>query len=213
MVRVRSAREERSLPAAVTGASVGAASQSNNTIVLGKRGNRSDGAEGSQHTVDTISQDTTLDSALVELALHLESGDIASSGDITNSLASADDEHSHQRQHQRSIKRKLEGLDPDEGGNRRIVDTGTVEVASGSSNDAASQETNNDRGRLHDGRTETLAEDDGNEDAEAETEVLWRTPRQGVWRRNIGAAGKELGGVLLSAETRATGPVLEAGLD
>lgn len=103
-------------------------------------------------------------------------------------------------------------MDPDEARGGGGVDAGAVKVAAGGGDDAAHQKADDDRRRLHDGRAEALAEDDGQEDEEAEADVLGRAPDERVRRRDVGALGEE-GGLAAEAEAGAAGPVLEAGLD
>ena len=104
-------------------------------------------------------------------------------------------------------------MHPHEGGDGGGVDAGAVKVAAGGSNDAADEQTEDDAGGLHDGGTEALAEDDGDEDEEAQAQVLGRAPGESVRGADVGAHGELGEGVGVGAGTGTTSPVLEAGLD
>lgn len=104
-------------PAAIPGFAVGTFGQRNDTIVLRKGCHGRDGAKGGEDTVAAVCKHTTLNTALVDRALDLQSGHIACCGDITDRLACANDKDGHEWQYERTIHRKWEGLDPDEGAN------------------------------------------------------------------------------------------------
>lgn len=200
-------------PATVAGTAVGTASQRNNAVVLSERRHGSDGAQSGQDTDATISKHTSLDTGLVGLAVNFQARDIASSGNVANGLARADDENGQQRQDERAVEAELESLDPNEGNCGGRVDTGTVKIASRRGDDATDKETKDDAGGLHDGRSESLAQDDGDKNREPETQVLGGSPGKRVRRGDVGACSEERSWVLVGTETVTTGPVLEPGLD
>lgn len=93
-----------------------------------------------------------------------------------------------------------------------LVDVRTGEISARGSNDASNQQTKHDSSGLHDGRPESLANNDGDKDRESQTQELGRTPRQGVGSIDAGAHGKKPLGVV-NAGSRPAGPALEASLD
>jgi hypothetical protein len=99
---------------------------------------------------------------------------VASGRDITNGLTGTDDVKNHHGQYKRSIDGQWECVDPDERDGRRRINTRGIEVSASSSNDTTDKQTSNNAGRLHDGRTKSLEEDDGEKDDEPES---WRTLR------------------------------------
>jgi hypothetical protein len=107
-------RAEMNVRSTVSSLPVRTPCQSNHAIVLCEGGHWGDGHEGSEKTVATISQNSTLNSRFEDWAIDLKIGNwrtrlaslfvpnsmmltIASSSNITNSLASANNENCHHR--------------------------------------------------------------------------------------------------------------------
>lgn len=141
-------------------------------------------------------------------------GDIARGGDVADGLGGDDDVHREDGENEGPVDGEREGVNPDEGGDRGGVDAGAVKVARGAADDAPCEETDDDRGGLHDGRAEALAEDNGDEDGEAQSKVLRASPGECVRRRDVRAELEEVDGrAWAGAGAGATKPVLEARLD
>jgi len=104
-------------------------------------------------------------------------------------------------------------VDPDKGYSRCGIDGGLVKVACCACDDASDQESNDDSGRLHDRRAKTLADDDGDEDTETETDELSATPGKRARCIDVGAQLKESSFGTRLAITRATSPVLKSSFD
>lgn len=198
----------------VTSLAIGAASEGNDTVVLSKARHGSHGHESRQAAGDTVSEDTTLDARFVDLAVDFEARHITGGRDIANSFGGKNDIDSNDGQDQRPINTERECLDPDEGGNRSTVNAGTIKVASGSGNDAANEEANDDRSRLHDGGAESFAENDGDKDGESQTKILRRTPGKSMRSVDGGALGEDADSCIgTGAGTSSTHPVVESALD
>lgn len=67
-------------------------------------------------------------------------------------------------------------MNPDERRGGSGVDARAVKVATCGGDDAAHQQADDDGGRLHDGASEALAQDDGDEDGESQTDELGAAP-------------------------------------
>lgn len=199
--------------AAVAGLAVGTSSQGNDTVVLSESRHGGDGHQSSQAAVETIGQNTTLDARLELRALDFKTGHIASGGNITDGLAGANDEDDHDGQDKRTVERQLEGLDPDEGAHGGGGDARIIEVTACGGDDASRQQTDDDTGGLHDGRTKALAQEDSDKDEETQADELGAAPGKSVRRRVVGAELEEAFGGTTGAKTTATSPVHEAGLD
>lgn len=180
---------------------------------MSEGGHWGDGHQSSKAAVQAISQHTTLDTAFEQSAFDLESRDIARCRDIANGFTGADDENGHHGQDHGAINRQVEGLDPNEGHGWCIGDAGVIEIPGRSSHNATGQQTKNDTGGFHDRRSKSFAENDGEEDEETETDVFGTSPWESMRSRNVGAKSEKAIFGKLRAETTATCPVLEAGLD
>lgn len=73
--------------ASIASLAISAAGKRDDTVVLGESGHGSDSAQSSNYTVESISQDTTLDTRVEKLAVDWETGDIASRSDVANRLS------------------------------------------------------------------------------------------------------------------------------
>ena len=85
------AHDDEEEAAAEAGGAVGAASQSDDAVVLRKGRHGRDGAEGGEDAVDSVRQHTALHAGLVELALDFQAGDVAGRGDVADGFAGADE--------------------------------------------------------------------------------------------------------------------------
>lgn len=85
-------RSEGSIPAAVTGHSIGTSRQGNDTVVLCKGRHGSHGGQGRKDRTKTVGQDTSLDTGIENLALDFESRDIAGGGDIADGFTGTNHE-------------------------------------------------------------------------------------------------------------------------
>lgn len=146
-------------------------------------------------------------------AFNIKSGYIASSSDIANSFAGADDEDHHDRQHQGSVKGELEGFNPDKGADGSRVDARVVKVATSCGNDAPSQQSKDHACRFHDWRTKALAEQDRHKHQESEPNVFGASPRKCVRSSFLWTNLERTAIWARSAETCTTSPILEARFD
>ena len=141
-----------------------------------------------------------MDSGVVDRAFDFQSGDVGGCCDITNGFHHQDNITREEGQDHWAVNLKSEGVDPDEGCSWSLVNTGSVEVAAGRSDDTADQQPDNDGTGLHDWRPPFFTDNDGEVDEETETDELGRSPSIAFSARGADTAGT-------------TDKVLEAGLD
>ena len=156
-----------------------------------------------------------MDARVEEGAFDLEARDVAGGADVANGFHHEDNVHGQEGQDDGRVDGEGESFDPDEGGGGGGGDARGGEVAGCAGDDAADQEADDDGAGFHDGTPEAFAEDDGDEDGEAETDVLGAAPREGVRRSHLRADGVGAAGRTGDAAGGAgsAGPVLEAALD
>ena len=208
------AHDDEANAAHVARLAVRAAREGDDTVVLGEAGHGRDGHEGGEAPGETVRKHTALDARLVDFAVDVETRDVAGGGDVADGLGGDDDVHGEDGEDKGRVDGQREGVHPHKRGDGGGVDTRTVKVTCRGADDAACKEADDDRGGLHDGRAEALAEDDGDEDGEAETEILGAAPGQSMGCADVGTLLEEInsrGGT--GARPRAAEPVLEAALD
>jgi len=144
-------------------------------------------AQGSNHAIQAISEDTTLDSGVEHFAIDFEARNIAGSGNVTNGFHGANHVNRQEREYYGPVDGELEGIDPDEGYSRRRVNGRLVKVAGCTSDYASDEESDDDGSGLHDGCAKTLTDDDGDEDTETKTDKLGATPGKRVRSVDVGA--------------------------
>jgi hypothetical protein len=76
---------------------------------------RGDSHQCGEDSIDSVCENATLDTRIEQLAFDIEPGNIAGSGDISDSLASTDDEDCHQWKDEGTIDLEFESVYPDEG--------------------------------------------------------------------------------------------------
>ncbi|KAJ6437407.1 hypothetical protein O9K51_09963 [Purpureocillium lavendulum] len=211
------AHDDEEEAAGDAGGAVGAAGEGDDAVVLGEAAHGRHGHEGGDDAVEPVGEQAALDARLVGAALDLEAREVAGGGDVADGLGRADDVDGDEGQDEGAVDGQGKGAHPDEGGDGGRVDARGVKVARGAGDDAADEQADDDRRRLHDGGAEALAEDDGDEGGEAEAEELGGAPGEGVRRVDVGAQGEEGGGLAgrgrVGAGAAAAHPVLEAALD
>lgn len=169
--------------------------------------------EVGEGTVETVGEDAALDAGVEEFAVDVEAGDVAGGGDVAHGFHGEDHVDGEERQNNRSVYRQLERVDPDKRHSGRGVDGAAVEVAACRSDDAPNEQADDDGGRLHDGRAEALAQDDGEEDGKPQADELGASPGEGVRCVDVRTQLEEAGSRSAGAVVGAAGPVLEARLD
>ncbi|KAL8688932.1 MAG: hypothetical protein Q9218_005279, partial [Villophora microphyllina] len=187
----------------VAGLAVRAAGEGDDAVVLGEGGERGYGQETREESVEAVGEDAALDAGVEEGAFDFETGDVAGRGDVTDGFHHEDDVDGEQRQHY--------------GGNvftqmKLAAGAALMPELENARDDAADEETQDDGAGFHDRGAEALADDDGGEDREAETDVFGASPGEGM-RGADGRADGEGARFTRRAGTASACPVLEAGFD
>lgn len=198
--------------ASKTSLAVGTTGKDDNTVVLGEDGHGSHGHERANTTSKTVRENTALDTGFVRLSGNFESRDIAGGCNIADRFGGANEINGHEREDERTVNRERECVNPGERGHRGSVDAGSIKVTASSSNNATRQQSDNHRGGLHDRRTESFAQDNGQEDGETQAQELCRSPGERVRRVNIRAHSEQSLGSS-HADSAAAHPVRETRLD
>jgi hypothetical protein len=102
---------------------------------------------------------------------------------------------------------------PNKGCRGRSIDSTAVEVTTGTGDDAANEQTDDNSGGFHNRRTEALAYDDGDKDGETETNKFSAAPGKSMGSVNGRAQLEDSSCRERFAVSAATGPVLETRLD
>lgn len=172
-------------------------------------------AQARNQPIKPIREHPPLNPRIKQLPLHLQPRNITSSSNIPNRLHHEHNIHRQQRQNNRPINRQRERLNPNKTRRGRRIDPGRGKISRSGSDDAANEQAHDDGAGFHDRGAEALAEDDGDEDAEAEADVLGRAPGEGVRGADLGADAVGAAGWAVDAAggAGAAGPALEAGFD
>ena len=199
----------------VAGLAVRAAGQGDDTVVLGEGGHGGDGAEAGEEAVEAVGQYTTLDARVEEFTLDFQPRHIACGRDVADGFHHEDNVHGQEGQDDGRIDFQGERLNPDEGGSGSGVDAGGRKVARCAGDDAADEETDDHGTGFHNRAAEALAEYDGREDGEAESDVLGTAPWECVGRADLGADDVGTARRMSDATrgARSSGPVLESALN
>ena len=156
-----------------------------------------------------------MDARVEEFAFDFEPRHVACGANVADGFHHEDYVYGEEGQDDGRVDAQGEGLDPDEGGGGRGVDSGGGKIARGAGDDAADEETDDDGAGLHDGAAEAFAEDDGYEDGEAEADVFGAAPGESVRRADFRTDG--VGTACWAGDAAwgsgASGPVLEPALD
>ncbi len=172
-------------------------------------------AQARNQPIEPIRENPPLNPRIKQLPLHFQPRNITSSSNIPNHLHHKHNIHRQQRQNDRPINRQRESLNPNKARCGRRIDPRRGKISGSGSDDAADEQAHDNCAGFHDRGAEALAEDDGDEDAEAEADVLGRAPGEGVRRADLGADAVGATGWAVDAAggAGAAGPALEAGFD
>lgn len=118
-----------------------APSEGDDAVVLCEGAHWSDGAKSSNSSVQAVRKHAALDAAVEQWSIDLKPRNIASGRNISDRFHREDDVDCQKRQYEGWVDTERERMDPDEARDRRTVNPGSVEIATGSGYNASNEKT------------------------------------------------------------------------